>query len=313
MKFVCETSARLDAFLASQIDDVSRSRLKTAIESGAVTVNGRKQRKGSHSLSEGDEVSVDPSLFESTAERSSIEPVDLKLNILYEDDDCFVIDKPAGISVHPGAGTSSDEPTVLHGLAWYLRSIGKDFSSDGVLVHRLDKGTTGCLLCAKSLEAHAALQKQFEERTVAKFYLAITAGVPDPKAAVIDAPVGRNLTDRTKMSVLRTSVSREARTTYVTLDATNDVSLLECELHTGRTHQIRVHLSSVGHPLLGDETYGTPQSKKLTEHYGVRNIALHAWKLTFDSPFTDKEVYVKAPVPQTFDDALRETDLKAPE
>lgn len=295
MEFLCHEPARLDAFLASHLDSVSRARTKKMIEDGAVTVNGKKVRKGSHSVKTGDRICADiDAQDEDATEAQHITPVNLGLRVLYEDDACLVIDKPAGIAVHPGAGIAQDEPTILHGIAFLFEEKKIPFSPEGVLVHRLDRGTTGCLLCAKTVEAHAALQKQFEERTVAKFYLAIVAGVPDPAAAVIDAPIGRNLTDRTKMSVLRTSVSRDARTTYVTLDVCEDAALLECELHTGRTHQIRVHLASIGHPLLGDEAYSTQRSRKISSEYEAEKICLHAWKLTFDSPFTDKEVFVQA-------------------
>jgi 23S rRNA pseudouridine1911/1915/1917 synthase len=181
-------------------------------------------------------------------------------------------------------------------------------------VHRLDKPTTGCLIVAKPPSAGLRpafpdLQKQFEERTTKKKYLAIVSGVPEHTEATIDAPIGRNLTDRTKMSVLKTSASRDAKTTYRILDSVDDCSVLECDLHTGRTHQIRVHLSSVGHPILGDTPYGSPASKKLTDHYKVSGLCLHARSIVFVSPADDKEHLVEASLSSTITSALASTGL----
>lgn len=285
---------RLDAFLAEQAAGFSRARIQTAIENGCVTVNGQIIEKSSQKLKAGDVVVFDPE--EEVEEESNIEPYDLKLEILYEDDDCFVVYKPAGISVHPGTGMAPDEKTLLHG--------GRFIAPQAELVHRLDKETTGCLLLAKNPNAHSALQKQFEDRSVSKTYLAIVAGVPNPPKAMIDAPIGRNTIDRTKMSVVQSAGSREARTTYTTLDAASDAALIQCDLHTGRTHQIRVHMLSVGYPLLGDDTYHTVQSEELSEKYQIQNLCLHAWKLSFVSPTSGKQVDVVAELPESFTAAL---------
>lgn len=290
---------RLDAFLAENADGFSRSRIQTAIESGCVRVNDQVVKKSSHKVQAGDTVAFEP--IEEVEEESSIEPCDLQLEILYEDDDCFVVYKPAGLAVHPGTGMAPDEKTVLHGA----RSI----AAQAELVHRLDKETTGCLLLAKNPTAHTALQKQFEERTVQKTYLAIVAGVPNPPKAVIDAPIGRNTIDRTKMSVVQSAGSREARTTYTTLDAVDDAAVVQCDLHTGRTHQIRVHMLSVGFPLLGDDTYANASSEALTKKYHVENLCLHAWKLSFQSPISGTEVDVLAELPDAFLNGIKNIGL----
>ena len=286
---------RLDAFLASENENLSRGQFQKEIEAGSVRVNGKVIKKSSTKLVVGDVVEFAQS--DDVVESSHIDPVDLGMVVLYEDDDCMVIDKPSGFAVHPGVGMLPDEKTILHGIAHLFTERSLPFSADSVLVHRLDKETTGCLLVAKNDKAHRTLQKQFENRTVTKMYLAIVAGVPEHETAVIDAPIGRNLTDRTKMSVLRTSTSRDARTTYRVLDATDDVALLECDLHTGRTHQVRVHLSSIGHPLLGDPTYTSSKSEELSSKFEVLSLCLHAWKLSFTSPVSGENVLVESPVP----------------
>ena len=243
---------------------------------------------------------------------STIEASNQDLDVLYEDSACMVINKPAGISVHPGHSMDKNEETLLSGIAFLFQQRDIPFSPDAVLVHRLDKPTTGCLLVAKDRESFVALQKQFEDRSVEKTYLAVVQGVPENPEATIDAPVGRNLMQRTKMSILRTSVSRDAQTTYQTLDGADDVSLLACTPHTGRTHQIRVHLSSIGHPILGDENYASPASKTFSEDLSVSGLCLHAWKLKFVSPDGKKEQFVEAPFSATISQILDNTGLRMP-
>jgi len=323
--FIVSVRQRLDAFLSSQEGAASRSSVQRLIRDGQVTVNGKIVKKPAYGVKAGDTISVvaaSRSSAELTAGGSQLqsvqtEPADLHLEILYEDDACLVINKPAGIAVHPAASMREGERTILNGIAYLFdqrRANGASlrFTSDAVLVHRLDKETTGCLLIAKTPEAHAALQKQFEKRTVQKKYLALVAGIPDSPSAVIDAPVGRNLLHRMKMSILRTSKSREAKTTYRTVDASHDCALLECELHTGRTHQIRVHLNSIGHPILGDPKYGSNASKNISKLYNIENLCLHAWKLSFVSPVTSVRKTVVASLSQHFEKLLCEINLRPP-
>lgn len=302
---------RLDAFLADQNPEVSRSRIQRAIKEGSVEVNGEEVLRPAHRLKPEDAVFL-LSAWEESGRGNPVEPVDLSLPVLYEDVDCMVVDKPAGIAVHPGTGMAPGSATILHGIAHLFLERGILFSSENVLVHRLDKETTGCLLVSKTASAHAALQQQFAERGVRKAYLALVSGQPEPAKALIDSPIGRNLTDRTRMSVLRTSVSREAKTGYRTLETTGAVSLLECDLHTGRTHQVRVHASSIGHPILGDPVYGSAASRALSEEYAVSGMCLHAWKIAFISPSKVKEISVAAPLPLSFVRALEAFGIAVP-
>jgi len=305
-EFTASSDSRLDAAIASQVSGISRSKAQKLIKDGKVRVSGNKVTKTAFHVKQGDEVTVEA---EKEEKKSELKPAGLRLKVLYEDPACLVIDKPAGIAVHPSPTSKKDEKTILHGVAHLFKKEKIKFTEDAVLVHRLDRDTTGCLLIAKNYKAHRDLQKQFEVRTVSKTYLAIVAGVPDPASAVIDAPIGRNLTDRTKMSVLKTSVSREARTTYRTLDATDRAALLSCDLHTGRTHQIRVHLSSIGHPILGDSTYLSHSSDNLSKELKIKSLCLHAFKLKFVSPADGQEHEIEAPLTSEFKDSLKSAEL----
>ncbi|MDP7247652.1 MAG: RluA family pseudouridine synthase [Candidatus Peribacteraceae bacterium] len=277
---------RLDAALAEKEIVLSRSKAQKLIKGGKVTVNGKVVKKPAYVIKEGDDIN-----FEATEGKdlnAHIDPVDMNLDILYEDDSCLVINKPSGIAVHPSQTMGKDESTILNGIAFIIES-------KGLLVHRLDKETTGCLLIAKSEESLAFLQKQFADRTVKKTYLALVSAIPSPASATIDAPIGRNLVNRTLMSIFKTRSSREAKTTYRTLEVRENSALLECDLHTGRTHQIRVHLRSIGHPILGDPSYGTQESKKVSAQLGIDGLCLHALRLSFNSP-RGKRVDVEAPL-----------------
>jgi len=301
---------RLDAFIAENTPELSRSRVQKLIALGGVEVNGEEVMKIAQKLRIGDTVRFD--LEDESSLDNSISPVDLDIPVIYEDKDCMVIDKPAGYAVHPGSGMPADETTILHGIAHLFAERSLRFNDSTVLVHRLDKDTTGCLLVAKSEQNHALLQKQFAERDVSKKYLTIVLGVPDPTSAIIDAPIGRNLTDRTKMSVMRTSVSRDAKTSYETLDATDATALLCCDLFTGRTHQVRVHLSSIGYPILGDGTYASPTSTQLSKKLDISSLCLHAWKLTFISPTKMQDIAVESPLPDSFLAAVASAELHLP-
>lgn len=300
---------RLDSFLSKDGRFPSRAKAQQAIESGLVLVNDGIVTKPAQRLQEGDSVTL---TGEPARAPAGIQSLDLSLSVLYEDNACIVINKPAGVAVHPGAGIPFEEPTILHGIAHLFTERGIPFFTDSVLAHRLDRDTTGCLLIAKSPDAHRALQKQFEDRTIAKFYLALVAGVPTPSNAVIDAPIGRATFERTKMSVTAVSRTREARTTYRTLGASGNASLLLCELHTGRTHQLRVHLSAIGHPILGDTTYTSSLSERVTQELDIRTLCLHAWRLVFDSPTDGKTHEVVAPLQAAFDEVLKRIGIAAP-
>jgi 23S rRNA pseudouridine1911/1915/1917 synthase len=308
-EWIATDTGRLDIFLTAQGAAISRIKARDMVKAGSVLVNGRIARKAALVLKPGDQVQASDSGEQVTETR--LDKADLKLEVLYEDKACIVISKPAGVTVHPGAGLPKEEATILHGIAHLFHERKIPFSSSATLVHRLDKETTGCLLIAKTPEAHKELQKQFESRTVKKIYLAIVAGVPDPLSAVIDASIGRSTSNRTKMSILGTARTREAKTTYRTIASSDDAALLSCELHTGRTHQIRVHLHAIGHPILGDRTYHTPTSDRLSEKYDVHAVALHAWKLAFNSPADFKDHSVAADPPASMLDILGRVQIKA--
>jgi 23S rRNA pseudouridine1911/1915/1917 synthase len=299
---------RLDAFLTQQEGMKSRSAVQKIIDAGAVKVNGKKCEKPGWMLKGGEKVTVEG---QSPADVDLGVKTDLKLKVLFEDDDCMVIEKPAGVAVHPGTGMAPDEATLLHALQPMFKKRKLPFSPAEVLVHRLDKDTTGCLLVAKNPKAHLRLQKQFQDRTVEKYYLTLVAGLPSPAAAIIDAPIGRHSTKRTTMSVLQHTGARQAQTTYRTLDAAAGAALLECELHTGRTHQIRVHLQSIGHPVLGDATYGSDRAANVAGELDIRFLCLHAWKLQFDDA-KGKRVEVECPLPAQFSSLLKKLKIKIP-
>ncbi len=289
---------RLDVFLAQQKEIKSRSSAKHMAEDGLVQVDGKTCKKVSLQLSAGETVTVfgNPKKL-AAKQKASVS--DIVLPVLYEDDACFVINKPAGIAVHPGNAMQDDELTILALLETLFAQRSLPFSEGEALVHRLDKETTGCLLIAKTPKAHLLLQNQFRDRSIEKTYLALVDGVPKHARAIIDSPIGRNVSQRTKMSVMQSMRSREAQTEYRILDASHEVALLECDLFTGRTHQIRVHLSSIGHSILGDKKYPSEGSKNLEKKFGIDFLCLHAWKLAFQSPETGKRIDVQAPMPKT--------------
>lgn len=232
----------------------------------------------------------------------------MQLEILYEDPHCLVINKPADLAVQPGHGMRENERTLLDDIREHFVHNDIPFSSETILVHRLDKETTGCLLIAKNRDIHEILQKQFENRTIEKNYLALVAGVPSHEHAIIDAPIGRSISERTKMGVSRIATRREAQTQYRTIGHTSDIALLMCTPRSGRTHQIRVHLTSIGHPILGDKKYSSGLSKDLAEHHMIQTLCLHAWKLSFDSPIGQR-VHVEAPLPKELRKILDEVGI----
>lgn len=297
---------RLDQYLGEKGGVKSRSDAGRLIRAGYVKLNG-KQCKPSASVKAGDRIELrlpSPPAVQDDASAS------VPLTVLYEDAACMVIDKPAGVIVHPGHGTKAQDVTVLSALKPLFRERDLPFDPSSILVHRLDKDTTGCLLIAKTPDAHVRLQQQFAGREVQKTYLALVSGVPSPAAAVIDAPIGRHKHDRTRMSVMDASSKlRAATTTYRTLSRGKNAALLACDLHTGRTHQLRVHLSTIGHPILGDDTYGSTTSKYVSDEHDIDRICLHAWKFSFTS-LKGKRIEVESPVSETLNVALERLEIR---
>jgi 23S rRNA pseudouridine1911/1915/1917 synthase len=278
---------RLDRFLVGRLAGVSRARVQAAIRAGGVRWNGGMAR-ASVILRPGDRVSWKPPEAEAPAVAL---PEDIPLRILHEDEALVVIDKPAGMVVHPGAGNTSG--TVVSALLYHcggLPAIG------GVLrpgiVHRLDRETSGCLVVAKTPACHTALGALFASRAVSKTYLALVQGTPRRASGTISLPIARHPVHRKKMAVCEPGCGRSAATGYRVLWQGDRCALLECKPETGRTHQIRVHLKHLGHPVLGDPLYGHRGS--LPRHM------LHAWKLAFRHPVSGQTLRVEAPVPEEF-------------
>jgi 23S rRNA pseudouridine1911/1915/1917 synthase len=285
---------RLDRAVAARLD-LPRNQVQRWIRDGCVQVNGRAP-KPSALLAAGDVVTCQPP--ERRDDRVQAEEGDLA--VLYEDDALAVLDKPAGLTVHPGAGRSTGT-LAHHLLARYPEMAGVGGPGRPGIVHRLDQGTSGVLVVARTPAAHVRLARAFAERRVEKRYLAIVYGTPEPAAGLIDAPLGRHAVRRKEMAVRHDG--RPARTGYRVLAAASGISLVELDLHTGRTHQIRVHLKHLGHPLVGDPTYGEARWKGLPRpvHPPLRDFprpALHAWRLAFQHPVDGRPLAFEASVPR---------------
>jgi len=284
---------RLDRHVAARLD-APRNQVQRWIAGGLVRVNGR-EAKPSTPLAAGDRVECAPP--EPKEERVLPEPGDLR--VLFEDGEIVVLDKPAGLTVHPGAGRATG--TLAHHLLdRYPEMAGVGGPGRPGIVHRLDQGTSGVLVVARTPAAYLRLSRAFASREVRKLYLAIAYGAPSPPAGTIDAPIGRHPQERKEMAVR--PGGRPARTHYRTLAAAAGISLLELDLATGRTHQIRVHLKHTGHPLVGDPVYGEARWKGLprAQQAALRDFprpALHAWRLAFRHPATDAPLAFAAPPP----------------
>ncbi len=296
--FVVDTELageRLDRFLASEIPELSRSRVQDLIDEGRVTVDG-VACKPSHHVAPGESIAVEMP----AAKMAVVEPEPLPLEVLYRDEDIAVVNKPAGMIVHPGAGESSGTLVAAllsrFGGSAGLSSVGGPLRAG--IVHRLDKGTSGALIVALNDAAHKNLVEQFSERLVQKTYVAFLHGKIKGAAGVIDMPIARDLRRRSRMTARRRE-GRAARTDWRVLLRLDGFSLVVANLHTGRTHQIRVHFSSLGCPVVGDTLYGSPRQERVG---GVvlpelgRNF-LHAARIAFSQPRTGERIDVRAPLP----------------
>jgi 23S rRNA pseudouridine1911/1915/1917 synthase len=285
---------RLDRFLALELSDFSRSRLQALIEGGFVRLNAQAPR--ARDLVRTDdlvELEVPP------AEKIEAAAEAIPLTILFEDDDLLVINKPAGMVVHPGAG--NQEHTLVNALLSHCEVLsgigGKERPG---IVHRLDKETSGCLVVAKNDTTHRELSRQFAARTVRKTYLALVAGRLRQQSGKVDAPIARHPVHRQRMSISKTSRGRSALTEYRVVRSGAEMSLVECELHSGRTHQIRVHLHHLGHPILGDKLYAPRLAKEFPRQM------LHAWRLGFTHPRSEQSMQFEAPLPGDFAQAVEQ-------
>ncbi|TAL03488.1 MAG: RluA family pseudouridine synthase [Verrucomicrobia bacterium] len=293
---------RLDTFLRKKFPAASRSAIHRLIEQGYIKVNG-KLVKPTHSPRAGEVVEVEwPE-----ARPAEAQPEDIPLDIIFEDECLLVLNKPVGLVVHPAAG--NEEHTLVNALLHHcegeLSGIG-GVARPGI-VHRLDKETSGCLVVAKNDDTHIALSNQFAGRTVEKIYLAILCGELPRAEGNIRAAIARHPSHRKRMAVRDDDEGRAAHTSYRVLERLKESTLAEATLHTGRTHQIRVHFQHLGYPLAGDATYGQRQTKRLAEltGYEAPRVMLHAHKLAFMHPRSGKKMNFTAPWPADFEDALR--------
>jgi 23S rRNA pseudouridine1911/1915/1917 synthase len=301
---------RLDSFLASMITGTSRSQIRKAIELCMVAVNNKPALKPAYAISEGDQITL--TLPDRTPLEAKPEPI--PLNIVYEDDELIVVNKPAGMVTHPGAGAGSG--TLANGLVYHLNQISvalprRGGTSRPGIVHRLDVGTSGLIVAAKTDQAHLSLANQFQARTVYKNYLALVYGTVNDDSGVINASVGRDSKNRVKMAVVGEDHGRSALTHYRVVERFDEFTLLEVEIKTGRTHQIRVHLTFIKHPIVGDSTYDTGRINNIKSarlRAGIQKLKrpfLHAARLSFDHPATGERINFSAPLPDDLEQFLR--------
>ncbi len=289
-----DARVRLDRFLARELPEHSRSRIQQLIRIGFVRLNGATTRPR-QLLRTGDKIEV----TEPPPEKIETRPEPIPLDVLFEDNDLIVINKPAGLVVHPGAGHR--EHTLVNALLSHCPTLsgigGKERPG---IVHRLDKDTSGCLVVAKNDATHRELSRQFAERIVEKIYLALVAGKLCKQTGVIEEKVGRHPAHRQRMSVASPR-GRAAKTEYRVIRTGDKASLIECRLHSGRTHQVRVHLHHLGHPVLGDKVYASRLAKDFPRQM------LHAWKLGFRHLGSGEWKNFEAPLPDDFATAMKLT------
>lgn len=294
-----EAGQRFDRYLASVLSDISRTRVQELIADETVLVNGRPGKPG-YALRAGDSVQV-PQTPQSRQSSSTVKPQYLPLDIVYEDEDLLVVNKAAGMVVHPAAGHQDD--TLMNALLAYypeLQEVGGD-QRPGI-VHRLDKDTSGLMIVAKNARSQAALIEQMKQHQIVKRYLALVEGKMALDQGTIDAPIGRDSRYRQQMTIT-TREGREARTHFRVLQRFQHHTLLLLQLETGRTHQIRVHLKAIGHPVVGDPVYGGHGPHKGPT---LKRQFLHAYQLKFRHPTTGDVLELEAPLPDDLQDVLRQ-------
>ncbi len=286
-----EDGIRIDRYLSTH-SELSRSFIQKLSEEGKILVNG-KQVKSSYKVSTNEEIFVEVPEMENLETK----PENIPLDILYEDSDLIVINKPKGMVVHPASGVYTG--TLVNALLYHCKDLS---GINGVLrpgiVHRIDKDTTGCIIACKNDFTHVEIAKQLETKTCHREYRAIVMGNIVHDNGMIDAPIGRDPRDRQKMTVTDKG-SRDARTHFQVLERFGKSTYVECALETGRTHQIRVHMKYINHPVMGDEKYG-----KKCPYMNTNGQVLHAYKITFVHPRTQKEMTIEAPLPDYFNELL---------
>ncbi len=291
-----ESKQRLDAYIAKQNIGISRTMVQKLLEEGTITVNG-KEEKASYKIKEQDCIAIqipEPKKVE-------IKEEDIPLDIIYEDEDIIVVNKPKGLVVHPANG--NPDGTLVNAIMAIckesLSGIGGELRPG--IVHRLDKDTSGLLIVAKHDKSHIAMSEQIKNHEVKKIYWALVRGIVKENEATIHMPIGRSDKDRKKMAVRKDG--KDAITHFQVLKRYKDTTLLEIQLETGRTHQIRVHMAEIGYPVIGDSVYSNGKNA-----FGVEGQMLHAKKLVFAHPITQKEMQLEAPLPTYFSDILTQLE-----
>ncbi len=299
LSFIAEeqhNGVRLDRALTAFVTQLSRTRLKKLIEEGQVSLDGSPALQPKTKLRPGQQIQITiPDILE-----PGLEPEAIPLKILYEDSSIIVIDKPPGLVTHPGAGVTSG--TLVNALLHHCSDLS---GVGGVrrpgIVHRIDKDTSGIIVVAKNDQAHTSLADQFQKREIDKEYLAICQGVPEDLSGKIDMPIGRDNRVRIKMAVNH-STGKPALTKWRLEKPLKGAALLKVKIYTGRTHQIRVHLSHIGHPILGDTRYQGPSEMPTSDGqiFKVERQLLHSWRISFTHPVTQKRISFQADLPQDF-------------
>lgn len=291
---------RADALLASALDGLTRSAAQKWIEDGRVTLNGMPIKKNAK-LAAGDRLLISPP----QPQDIDLIPQDIPLDVVYEDNDVIVVNKSVGMVVHPAPG--HPDGTLVNALLYHCGESLSGINGERRpgIVHRIDRDTSGLLIAAKNDKAHLALAAQLQDHSLFRLYHAVAVGGFREDSGTIDAPIARHRTDRKKMAVCRPGEGREAVTHWQVVDSRNGYTHLTCRLETGRTHQIRVHMASIGHPLLGDTVYGAKKP-----YPGLDGQCLHAAQLTFTHPSTGEPMTVQAPLPDWFRAVLNKLGLE---
>lgn len=293
---VKEKGKRLDAYIANINEGITRTSAQRLIEQGSILVNGSKQ-KVSYKVSEGDIITIE----EVQPQEIELKPQEIPIEIIYEDNEIIVVNKPKGMVVHPANG--NPDGTLVNAIMAIckdsLSGIGGEIRPG--IVHRLDKDTSGLLIVAKNDKAHVNMSEKIKNHEVKKTYIALVRGIVKENEATIDMPIGRSNSDRKKMAVDKKG--KNAVTHIKVLKRYDKYTLLEVNIETGRTHQIRVHLSHIGYPIIGDYTYSNGKNE-----FGVVGQCLHAKKLEFKHPVTEKEMQLEAPLPEYFEQILLKLD-----
>ena len=284
---------RIDKYISAREEELTRSYVQKLMEQGKVLCNGKKVRS-SIRVAAGDEIM----LHLPSPEPLEVQPENIPLDVVFEDDQLMVINKPKGMVVHPAAGNESG--TLVNAVLYHAK--GKLSGINGVIrpgiVHRLDKNTSGLIVVAKTNEAHLSLAEQIKEKTCSRIYLCLVRGNLREETGTVDAPIGRNPSQRKKMCVTQKN-SRNAVTHYQVLERFGDYTLVKCRLETGRTHQIRVHMQYIGHPVMGDEEYGGGKNP-----FGLHSQALHATEIGFVHPISGERMTFFCPLPEYFEKIL---------